>query len=299
MGRKNKKVQKATPGGKRTAAGTKSKSITQPLQSLETGPKVGEDKSYGELSRALSPAPSADFDPRPAKRLKTDVGNSIPSIPTTEASTTQDQLHTLSGDAHVTATSSSLPAEVQHLAGQYDFSTMSVISSSKINHKVKALIDRVEKFTFADVNAKPGVVILEAKAEVASKMISIVEIAKGDIAKRGSKWYQYSELRSELLHVKPKQKQRPQGGRTLADVENHEASKGSMDAGVDPPMNETTSDQMEVDDDDSEDGEVAFEIMQPPPGGAVVKERPKVRAVPIMTIYFSRVPVPGLEESYG
>lgn len=244
--------------------------------------------------------PRTDYGPRPAKRLKTDHGTAIPSLPTAEASTTQDPELSSASNVHETpTTATSLPDEVQHLQSQYEFSTMSIISSSKISAKAKTLIERVEKFTFASVKAKPGVVVVTAKAPVASKMISIIEISKGDIAKRGGKWYEYSKLHSELLDVKPKQKQRPLGGRTLADRGNPQVTSEAAIAELDQPLKGTTSDRMEIDEDDSEDGGVIFETLEPPSKVTLISERPKVRSTPMMTIYFSCVPVPGLKELYG
>lgn len=186
-------------------------------------------------------------------------------MPTTQALTTQDPELSSASNVHATPTTAApLPDEVQHLQRQYEFSTMSIISSSKISAKAKTLIERVEKFTFANINAKPGVVVVTAKAAVASKMISVVEIGKGDIAKRGGKWYEYSKLQSELVEVKPKQKQRPLGGRTLADMGNAQVTSEAANAGLDHPLKETTSDRMEVDEDDSEDGGVGFETLEPP-----------------------------------
>ncbi|KAL8908613.1 MAG: hypothetical protein Q9207_000701 [Kuettlingeria erythrocarpa] len=238
--------------------------------------------------------------PRPTKRLKTDHGTSIPSLPATEASTTEDPELGSASNVHAPPTTvTSLPDEVQHLQGQYEFSTISIISSSKISAKAKTLIERVEKFTFANVNAKPGVVVVTAKAPVASKMISVIEIGKGDITKRGGKWYQYSKLQSELLEVKTKQKQRLMGVRTLADQGHARAASETANAELDHPLKGATSDGMEMDEDDPDDSGVAFEVLEPPAKDILVSERPKVRSTPVMTIYFSCVPVPGLKELYG
>ncbi|KAL8760821.1 MAG: hypothetical protein Q9184_003003 [Pyrenodesmia sp. 2 TL-2023] len=244
--------------------------------------------------------PRTAYGPRPAKRLKTDHGVSIPSLPTTEASTTQDPELSSASNVHAApTTAASLPDEVQHLQSQYEFSTMSIISSSKISVKAKTLIEHCEKFTFANVNAKPGVVVVTAKAPVASKMISVVEIGKGDIAKRGGKWYQYSKLQSELLEVKPKQKQRALAGRTLADMGNAQVTREATNAEFDRPLKGTTSDRMETDEDGSEDGSAAFETLKPPSNVSRISDRPTVRSTPVMTIYFSCVPVPSLKELYG
>lgn len=271
-----------------------------PPRPLRVGTSTGENTAHTKHSVTSPSKGSADLNPRPAKRVKAQIGDSVPPVVPTDASTTRyPELEATARNVDATPVASSVPLEVQHLRGQYTFSTMSIISSSKINHKVKTLIECVEKFTFANVHAKPGIVVLTAKAAVASKMISVVEIAKGDIARRGGKWYEYSKLRSELLEMKPKPKQRRQGGRTLADTGNAEPASEHVQARPDHSINGATSDQMDIDDDDLEDGGVAFESMQPPVREAPAGERPKVRATPLMIIYFSCVPIPGLKDLYG
>ncbi|KAL9012495.1 MAG: hypothetical protein Q9173_002743 [Seirophora scorigena] len=176
---------------------------------------------------------------------------------------------------------------------------MSVISSSKINHKVKALVERVERFSFANVNAKPGIVFLQAKATVVSKLISIVEIAKTDIAKRGGNWHTYSKLRREILEIAEEQRKQSRHGRPLLNVGSKPAVDRDASTGREPSGNGATSEGMDVDDGDSEEGGIVFERLQGPPEDVPVSELPRVRSAPIMSIYFSCVPVPGLEEIYG
>ncbi|KAI4153898.1 MAG: hypothetical protein LQ341_000453 [Variospora aurantia] len=158
---------------------------------------------------------------------------------------------------------------------------MSVTSSSKINHIVLTLVELVERLSFANVNAKPGIVILQAKAAVASKLISIVEISKAEIATRGEKQRQLSRHR-----------------RPLIDAESRQAAKGDASTRREPSGDGVTSEKMDVDDGDSEDGGVAFERLQAP-SDDVSAEQPRVRPTPIISIYFSCVPVPGLKKLHG
>lgn len=199
---------------------------------------------------------------------------------------------------------STIPAEVQHLQNKYEFTTMSIPSSAKMVQKVMALLYRVGKFSFVDIDQKPGIVVLHAHANAANKMVSIVEIAKEELQKKKVKWYQYSKLHGEIKPLKAKQPKKIGEGKTIA-----EWNKEKPDTQATMKTGEETMDAAElarkknaglVDDDDME---VAFETMQPPKkadlGLPLVKKGNKVRAVPVMTIYFSRVPVPGLKELYG
>ncbi|KAI5196892.1 hypothetical protein E4T39_07586 [Aureobasidium subglaciale] len=77
---------------------------------------------------------------------------------------------------------------------------LSVISSTSISNRTTALLAHI-KSTPGD--STPAVVALKAKASVANKLVSIVEIAKRELKDAGSKVYQYNALASELIESKP------------------------------------------------------------------------------------------------
>ncbi|KAL8727412.1 MAG: hypothetical protein Q9166_006084 [cf. Caloplaca sp. 2 TL-2023] len=294
---RNKKKKSTNLSDNKFATQSMNSTSPRAQPSRLSGTKISSGQVRNDAMPSQTSA-SYEFDklePRPTKRLKTNTGSAIPSTSatsTTDPPLTQDVAESASTDSKPLAPS--LPLEIQHLLGQYDFSTMSIISSSKIHQKVRNLIARVENFTFADVNARPGVVILGAKASSASKLISVVEIAKGDIAKRGGKWYEYSKLQSELLPLKEKQKKQPLAGKILANPTLERSIPGDGSTGIDAENGAMASEG-----DDSDDEGVAFETTQHQPGAAVLKENVKVRAIPIMTIYLSCVPVPGLKDLLG
>ncbi|KAL6714992.1 hypothetical protein ACLMJK_007252 [Lecanora helva] len=198
-----------------------------------------------------------------------------------------------------------LPLEVQHLAGKYNFSTMSILSSSKIESRVRNLLDRTGDFSFAKPDGKPGIVILTAKADIASKMGSVVEIAKAQIEKDEGRYWQYNKLHPELVTRKPKKTERSEG-RTLAEwgKEQDECNAVDTETTRDSEIAQPEADihHMEIEDDENEDMDEVFETMKEPAErdrGIIIGERKKVRNIPVMSIYFSRVPVPGLKELYG
>ena len=209
------------------------------------------------------------------------------------------------------ATPQALPAEVQHLQNKYDFTTMSILSSSKIEQKVRNLLLRVSKFNFAGIKANPGIVVLHAKAEAAGKMVSIVEIAKQEIQKEIGKWYQYSKLHGETMELKVKETKELKvketkakgGGKTLAEwtkEKSGDGAPGKTGEGTSSGVEKVQEVRQAVDDEDDDETEDAFETMAlPNREHDKAEERKKVRAIPIMTIYFARVPVPGLKELYG
>lgn len=201
-----------------------------------------------------------------------------------------------------------LPPDVRHLSSKYDFTTMSVLSSAKINDKVKNLLLRVEKFSFADPKSKPGIVVLHAKSEVASKMVSIIQIARQNIEHDKGKWWQYSKLDGSIAELKTKPVKRGGGGKSLSEWQKERAGEVSNEVKEIGGKTRRASEEVQHDDevaDGDEEIDVAFESMVKPkeadqgakqPGNG---SRRKIRAIPVMTIYFARVPVPGLKELYG
>lgn len=201
-----------------------------------------------------------------------------------------------------------LPAEVRHLSSKYDFTMMSILSSAKISDKVEKLLLRVEKFSFSHPKSKPGVVVLHAKSEVASKMVSIVQIAREKIERDRGKWWQYSKLDGLDVELKAKPVKRKDNGRTLLEWQNERAEgefQGGREMGGETgrALEEAQRDHEVVSGD--EEMEDAFENMPIPKQGNQGAEQSrngngtKVRTTPVMTIYFAKVPVPGLKGLYG
>lgn len=86
------------------------------------------------------------------------------------------------------------------LSAKYTLLQLSVISSSSISNRTTCLIAHIK--STPDDN-KPAIVALHAKAPVANKLISIVEIAKRELKENGLKVYQYNALGSELIQSTP------------------------------------------------------------------------------------------------
>ena len=230
----------------------------------------------------------------PHKRAKTDVSK------TGEGSNRQDveplnpitspPPSALNGNHPSTAI---LSPELAFLQAKYEFATMSIISSVKMEQKIRVLLSHLARFNYADVHCKPGVVALHAKAPVAGKMISIVEIAKREIQNAKGQWWQYSRCHGELLEWKQKAARVVKGTGVTAGAEREMGDA----QGLLPSRTSEANDSMEVDGVDEE--EAAFETMSPKKVAEHIEARKKVRAVPIMTIYMSRVPIPEFKSIYG
>ncbi|MCJ1454966.1 hypothetical protein MMC28_005319 [Mycoblastus sanguinarius] len=274
----------------------------------------GADNTLNQSTQrlALSKRPSEDnveeISDQPNKRSKID-SHAEPDERPSHTVEVSSQNITANNAPDLISTSSidpPIPPEVNKLQHKYEFTTMSILSSSKIEQKVRNLLLRVGSFNFADTKARPGIVILHAKANVASKMVSIVEIAKKIIQEENGKWWQYSKLEGQILELKARQAKRTGSGKTLSEWES-EHSKVEATAAVAGEVLQDAAIQGHQGKEgaDVDDGsEEAFETMSNPKharSGAISEgeNRKKVRAVPVMTIYFARVPVPGLKELYG
>jgi hypothetical protein len=161
----------------------------------------------------------------------------------------------------------------------YDVTTMSIISSSHIQQKVARALETLSTFPIIP-STRPKVVVFHSKAAVATKLITIVEIAKRDIAKHGDKWFQYNKIEQVVVeHSEITNKAEANVVKTRTDTNkfvSHAEEGGSA----------------------SEEEAAAFEAMKTPFERAN-EEIPKVRAVPIMTIYLARGQIDSLRKSYG
>lgn len=206
---------------------------------------------------------------------------------------------------------SAIPSEVQQLTTEYQFTPISVISSSKLEQKIRNVIERVSTSSLVEAKASPGVVILHAEAKNANKMVTIAELAKRDIEKNKGSWWQYTKLEGQVMELTEKPRKSPllQGAEMLvngpAEQRNAADSVNQIDVdmegiGEDPTTNgqpkHVGSTVISAEDEEQEE---AFETMSAPTTARREPARKKVRAVPIMTIYLARVPVSGLRELYG
>ena len=195
-----------------------------------------------------------------------------------------------------------LPRQLQHLNGRYDFVTMSIVSSARIEQKVRSLLSHLARFSFADPKAKPGVVILHAKASVAGKMISVIEIAKRNIEKERGKWWQYSSVHGEITELKEKMTKAPHSRKTLLEWEKEQKDGAEGGTGE---VQEVTKESTTAHEPHPAEEEDAFETMgQGDPNNGVIsieetEPRKKLRSVPIMTVYMSRVPLAELKQAFG
>ena len=169
----------------------------------------------------------------------------------------------------------SVPNELE---SEYEFTTINVISSSHVQQKVTQALGILSVYPVIPP-AKPAVVMLYSKAPVAAKLITIAEITKREIGQNGGKWFQYNKLDSVVEEKEVNSK-------------GEKGEKVNAESPKDPSV-------MEADEEEEPESEgEAFETMKTPFERAI-EGRPKIRSVPVMTLYLSRVRVDSLRKLYG
>lgn len=143
------------------------------------------------------------------------------------------------------------------LAQKYDVIKFTVAGSTQLSSRTAAVVAKL-KSPLPD--SKPVIIVaLTAKARIASKLISIVEIAKREMAASKIDIYQYNALGSEISEIGPRPEKKK-----VAQLNS---------------------------DGESDD---AFEIM-----GAHDADEVTKRSAPLMTTYLSTTSIKELRNAYG
>ncbi|OBT82899.1 hypothetical protein VE02_08581 [Pseudogymnoascus sp. 03VT05] len=132
--------------------------------------------------------------------------------------------------------------------------------------KISTLLTQLRSFSFSasPADAKPVIVIAWAKARSAGKLVSVVEVVKRELGAEGGVWFQYNGLGEGFVGV-------------ARDGGEGEDGGGDGEGDVE---------------------EEGFEKMKTRIERAI-EGTEKVRIVPVMTVYLSRVRVEALREAYG
>lgn len=150
--------------------------------------------------------------------------------------------------------------EESSLSGRYVLVNLGVASGTQISSRTSTVVGKLT--ASGDDGTNLTVIALTAASKAAGKLISIVEIAKRDLATKGVKVFQYNSLSSRLTNIP-----------------RHKAGVGCGDA-------EAVGEENDSDD--------AFEVM-----GQAQESDTKKRNVPVMTIYLSTASVKELKLAFG
>ena len=296
------RTKKHKPGWKRRQAEAQEKAELKSAALPLNKPNPTKTPTNPNTMATDSKADPLD-DPRPSKRVKTSDSdaNQPPQFADQGLGDSNDQ--EIETESTANLVDRVLPEQLRPLRAKCDFVTMSIVSSSSIHQKVRSLLDHMAKFSFADTKAKPGVVILRARGDVAAKMISIVEIAKREIEKELGKWWQYSGVHAEITELK--ELQMTKGSQTeKALLEWQKQHKDEVDRAMDEAQ-QAMMDPKPPDEPDPPEEEVDFEMMGQEASREVTNSteetepKKKIRAIPVMITFMSRVPVAELKQAYG
>ena len=215
----------------------------------------------------------------------------------TEATTASARRHAQQHGGTATVQTASLgtgsallkPSFSQHLDLEaYNVRSISVISSTQIQARVSRILSHLSLFSFAEPGAKPGLVVVYAKGGVAAKAISVVEIAKREIAKQGARWYQYSLLESVIVDMPS----------FLARTDPSKLDSTRHGHG-DQAEDEAMADVAEEDQEEAFERMEESDVRQAEAKRTAADARPKIRATPKFIIFLSMVRVQSLKRSYG
>ena len=166
---------------------------------------------------------------------------------------------------------------------------MSILSSSQVGKKISNLMLSAVQPELKEDGTKglAGVVVASAKGSVISKLVTIVERFMRATNEGGDTYYVYCSLKG----VKQEKKSKPgKGGKTLHGRKQDDVATSSTTSET-KKGTANEDDQYVADDTD----EPAFETM----GRHQIMEKEqnlkKNHVVPQMTMYISRVPLPGLK----
>ena len=112
------------------------------------------------------------------------------------------------------------------LEAKYDVGKHRVISSTHISDRTAGIVARLT--SESPPGEKPAVVCLTAQAKVASKLISVIEITKRELASRGLKCYQYNAMSSQLMDV-PRSTRKPAKAAGESDSEDAFETMGASE----------------------------------------------------------------------
>lgn len=120
------------------------------------------------------------------------------------------------------------------LGDEADITSGNVHSSNKISKQASRIITHFSIKNSPHDKARTLVMPITADAAVANKLVSIVEIAKRELAKNGHKIYQYNVLASRTIDVKLKAVNGDSG--TASDEDAFEAIKPILKKQTIPTM---------------------------------------------------------------
>ncbi len=263
-----------------------------------------DDTPSAKLTKESGPL--LDDADRPTKRARTDE-------PEQQHCFLRDMINPVSVQVSI------LILKLQPLYIKYDFSTVSIISSSKIEPKVKTVLARLDKFNWAKMDGKPPIVTIVSRTGMNNKVATVAEIAKRQIEVHGGKWWQYTRLEKQLIEV-PKTIEKPvkePSANTDKDADadaaeerqfkEYQEPQDLLDEASSLEWGKKTENSAMADADDGEDDEEAAFEPYFPKGNELNKiamrdnepEKVTKEGAGVLFVYLTKVPVSELDDEYS
>ncbi|KAG9248155.1 hypothetical protein BJ878DRAFT_83871 [Calycina marina] len=219
-------------------------------------------------------------DPSSSSQPQSKKTKSAAETTTSQPSSSQAQRQPESASNPSQATSTPVAAKSVDLSA-YNVSNRSILSSSSIQKRTTQVLNSlkpsaasVEDTFIGDGESKQMVVQLHANSKAASKLITVVEIVKRELAASKTACFQYTCVEGIMKEQTKKVK----------DSKHSGAKDSEKDA--------------EKDDEDEEDNTEGFETMKTPFERSI-EGVPKIRTVPMLTIWLSNERVGSLARKFG
>lgn len=195
-------------------------------------------------------------------------------------------------------TTFNFPPGCEHLEKSRVVRIVNVISSSSIKSKVDQLLALL--VANPPEHTKPAIVVLTAKPKVAGKLITVVEIAKRQLAESGLSYFQYTGLTSQMVENVTPEVDPPQEQMAELSVAKDGSDEVEEDQELDESFEVISSEFNE-----KGSGHVSSDKGRHKPAAKTSALHDhsarghKTRAVPLLFIYMSTKHVRELKDIYG
>ncbi|KAI4162531.1 MAG: hypothetical protein LQ342_003762 [Letrouitia transgressa] len=237
-------------------------------------------RSKQRKRKALKPSASSDGRPSKRHKPKSSPTTTTPSTSPSHPATISAQDPSVDFVAHA--------SQLYDLQARYNVANISIISSSSINAKIRSLLFHFRQCSAPKTHSQQCVVVLRAKAKVASKLVTVVEIAKKEIESKKGWWWQYSNVTARYENL-------TKAGRPLDDQKVPVNRSEKLQQEAQTSLDNDTARAL----DDSQDKFEEMSLIGCNDSGSREQGQNKSRAVTILTVFLASTSIPKLKELFG
>lgn len=189
-----------------------------------------------------------------------------------------------------------LPAHLHNLSLKYNFINQPISSSAKMQSKVRTLIGLLQQDKVDGPDRRANVVVMQATAKCASKMIAILEIVKRELSREKIKFWQYSSLGGITQSVKLPVLENPRKQQHSAKDIEIKQSADALEESIIQQTGASGETQGKEEHSYPEEGHAQndFETMPSHLQQAGDTGSTKIRRIPLLTVFMTTVQIPDL-----